>query len=513
MPPESDKRSRKAPGRRRSVLAILVIGVLTALMCDAAIGQQPPFMQPPYYLPPQRPAMSRGLFYMNAGVKYRNIQEVSFKSRDTQIINIAQPGVPAFGPGVDELLNYPVPPTSIASDPPSISGIWLYDDGFLEPTPFITQAPAPQFFFPFGHQGLGRVGVGRPDDAGTWMVTDLRAQADDGAAGNMAATQHFRFTKVLDGLTPNTYAFILAQPGAAGTTLALGPAAGTPYGVAGVWAEVPSRGFAAVVASGLDKVGTLKTVVPYVEAGLQVTNYFDLFGGFSWIPISKDYGRTVPATVFAARRAYRDTFPFHSDPNTTATPTWPANALFWSGSADPAATVFPQAEIWPYGATDSYGRLPYRRFFNVLDPAGPAFEAQETLRSTLDATAYEMRVGARSWFPLNAQGRFGTTFGFLFTPLAYQIDTSAEFVATAPETTFAVSAGQTLASYTSTHRDIRWNYGLFVGTELELGSYNYFIKGGADYNYYFNTTSYGEVVLTTINVGGFSATLALGRRF
>ncbi len=513
MPPESHNISRKSPGRRRCALAVLIIGVLTTLMCDTVIGQQLPFMQAPYYQAPQRPAMSRGLFYLNAGVKYRNIQEVSFKSRDTQLINIAQPGVPAYGPGVDDILNYPVPPTYIASDPPSASGIWLYDDGFLEPTPFITQAPAgSSFFFPVGHQGLGRVGIGVPNDFGTWMVADVREQADDGAPGNMDATQHFRFTKVLDGITPNTYAFILAQPGAAGTTLALGPAAGTLYRVPGVWAEVPSRGFAAVVASGLDRIETHKTLVPYVEAGFQVANYFDLFGGFSWIPISESFGRSVPATVFAARRAYRDTFPFHSDSTATPTP-WPANPLFWSGSTDPTLATFPQAEVWPYGATDSYGRLPYRRFFNVLDPAGPTFQAQEILRSTLDATAYEMRLGARSWFPLNGQGRIGTTFGFLFTPLAYHVDTFAEYVATAPETTFAVSTGQTLVAYRSDHRDIRWNYGIFVGTELEFGGNDYFLKGGADYNYYFNTTSYGGVVLTTINVGGFSATVALGRRF
>ena len=284
MPPESNTRSPKAPGRPGRALVVIVIGLLATLMLDTAMGQELPFLQQPY-LPPARPARSRGLFYLNAGVKFRNVQQISFETRDTQLINITQRGVPAFGPEVPDLLNYPPTPTGIATDNPQFSGIWLYNDGFIEPTGDIgeswTVPPANGIvnigssirYRKYVRDGsiLGKVtddpqGVATGSDIGSFFVSDLQAQADDNTLSTPSDTKHFSFTKMVDGLTPGIYQFILSHknnPGLPppGVTKVPsinetangdpfnGPAPGNVYqatGATGSWGEIPSIGFGAV---------------------------------------------------------------------------------------------------------------------------------------------------------------------------------------------------------------------------------------------------------------------------
>jgi hypothetical protein len=534
MPRERHTKSRKAPGRHRCALAALVIGLLATLMLDTAVGQQLPFMQPPY-LPPQRPTVNRGLFYMSAGVKYRNLQQVSFETRDTQWIRISQIGEPAFGPNHSDIVSYPPIPSGDASQDPKVSGVWLYNDGFIEPTGKIGESQTVldptgpggvSLYSKYLGEGLGKVfdavpGGGEPGtDIGTFFVSDLKKQADDGATTDPTATRFFSFTKMLDGQTPGMYRFILYHENSATGTqlppgylhpLDWGPTPGTPYAIPGYWAETASQGFAAIGSSGAELRSTNKILMPFVEAGLQISNYFDAFLGFGWFDVEEKFGISQPTQVYAARRAYKDTFPFRGE----STKTWGSMTEFFSGSQNQAAPAGerPQMIIFPNGWADSYGYVPTRAYFNMLDPRGPVFPAQETIKTSLAMKAYELRGGGRSWLPLLGRGRLGASAGWLFTPIQFNISSSAEYVATAAEATFGVNPGDMLVTHYDDHKDTRCAYGTFLALDLELGGYNYFLKSNAEYNYYFNSVSYGNTVLTTMNVGGFSATFAIGRRF
>ncbi|MEW6351886.1 MAG: hypothetical protein AB1646_22785 [Thermodesulfobacteriota bacterium] len=510
MPRESRHIMEARPRHKSSAHAVLAIGILVLVLAESALAQQ--FYLRPPNLAPSRPSVYSGAFYLNGGVKYRNVQEVSFNTRTLELINIAQPGIPAFGPSADGSFVYPDVPAGTAAADPNLSGIWLYDDGFIEPTGTIgvtTLVPYPGY-----GSGLGRVtdaGGTVAIDNGTWWVTDRSLQFNADPTIPTSRVNAVTWSKLLTGLTSSSenFVFPVAPPGSA---LTVGPHFGTPYGVTGVWAEVPSRGFQALVTPGLESRTTNKILTPFFEAGYQMGNFVDLFVGFSWFELGETFGRIRPTAVHTARRGYRDTFPFQSTDTTAGSET---QDYFWSGNADiDGAAPFFSYVIYPTGL-NVFGSepTPQRRFFAAVDPSGPTFQANEIISSTVDFVAYEMRSGVRSWYPLYGLGRCGTSLSGLLAPMPYKVTTNARYVATAPETTFAVSTGDTLISVSNTHWDIWWNWGLSAGADIELGVSSLFFRAGAEYNLYFNPLNYGDLTEVKINIGGFAANALFGARF
>ena len=281
--------------------------------------------------------------------------------------------------------------------------------------------------------------------------------------------------------------------------------------------------------SGAESRPTHKILTPFLEAGFQVSNYFDAFLGFCWFDLSDSFDFSEITQVYTGRMAYRDTFPFRSEINTDTWSHVTNNATvtealgitqFFSGSRNQAAPAPSlQSVIFPNGYSDSYGGVPTRRFFEVIGPRGPVYPALYSVHTYLHMQAYEFRNGVRSWFPLGGRARLATSTGFLFTPVQFIINTTGQYTpatataASIAQNSPAVNPGDVLISYQDHHKDVRWAYGGFCGLELELGGFNFFLKSNAEYNYYFNSISYGSVVLTTMNVGGFTGTITLGRRF
>ncbi len=509
MASESRQIMEARPRHTSSAYATLAIGILVLVLAESALAQQ--FYLRPPNLAPSRPSVYRGAFYATGGVKYRNVREVSFKTRSLELINIAQAGQPAFGPATDGGVAYPDVPAGTAAADPNLSGIWLYDDGFIEP--FATGSVGTSAIYPTYGSALGRVtdaGGTVATDNGTWFVSDRALQFNGDPSGNIDLNNAVTWSRLLTGLTPASENNLLFIAGGAGP-LTVGPHYGTPYGVPGVWAEVPSRGFQAIVTPELETQTTNKILTPFFEMGYQMANYVDLFVGFSWFELGETFGRMRPTAVHTARRGYRDTFPLQITEPAVAQ----SNDYFWSGNADSDGVApFFSYVIFPTGL-NVFGseQTPQRRFFTSVDPAGPTFQANEIFSSTVDFIAYELRSGVRSWYPLYGLGRCGTSLSGLLAPMPYKVTTNARYVATAPETTFAVSAGDTLINVANVHRDIWWNWGLSAGADVEIGVNSLYFRAGAEYNLYLTPLNYGDITEVKVNIGGFGATAVLGARF
>ena len=91
-----------------------------------APGGPPPgyYYQPPSMVP-IGPSMYPGVFYIGGGAKVRDLQSFSISTKPSEVVNIIDPGVPAFGPNVPGQITYPVPPGAIGTANPSISGIGI----------------------------------------------------------------------------------------------------------------------------------------------------------------------------------------------------------------------------------------------------------------------------------------------------------------------------------------------------------------------------------------------------
>ncbi len=478
--------------------------------------------------------MYPGAFYIGGGAKVRDIQTCTIGTKGAEVQTIIDPGTPAFGPNVSGNILYPVPPTALGTDNPSISGIWSYDDGFIEPTG--TTATAPAANYPTGAiAGLGHFVAG--ENGGSFRIFDFHVQANDGGSGSISNTTALSWSKLLTGLTPGSTDFMLhficAQP-AAGTGTSCFPGLPCPgptactylnnvgVGVAGgvqdpatveagtvYYNEAPSGGFAATIVGGDSQDFQNRVWAPYIEFGFQSTALFDIFTGISWFPVSRTFSETRQVLVPFARRGFRDTFGFQSSD--------PANwsvTNFWSvlGEAGQSYFIFPNN-----GSTEP---VPSRTFFIAVDSDVPATPAQETITSTLDFTTIESRTGGRTWIPLWGMGRFGTNFGALLAATRAKLTTNAIYVATAdsppllPGGAPLVPAGGTLINTVLQQDPTQWNLGLFGGIDAELGSCRWFVKSALEYNYYFyGTIVEDDIISSKVNLSGVAANILGGMRF
>jgi len=110
------------------------MGLLFVLLCQVADAQVGWSDEPVFPITPT--IMSTGRWYVTGGTRYRQIQRVSFDKTGT-------PGgfsVP-FGPSISGFFGsggntpgYPQYPTYNSADDPSMSGIWVYNNGVINPT-------------------------------------------------------------------------------------------------------------------------------------------------------------------------------------------------------------------------------------------------------------------------------------------------------------------------------------------------------------------------------------------
>jgi|GEM_PF-6664590 len=494
-----------------------------------APGGPPPgyYYQPPS-MAPTGPSMYPGVFYIGGGAKVRDLQSFSIGTKGAELVNIIAPGVPAFGPNVAGPILYPVPPTADGRDLPSVSGIWSYDDGFIEPTG--TGSSVLSQNYPVGaSNGLGKFQAG--EDAGSFRIFDFHTQANDGGTGPISNTTALTWSKLITGLTPGSTDFLIhfvcSQPAAGtGTSCFPGLAAcpgtvactytnstGTVNGgeqdptiiVAGsaYYNEAASRGFAVSTDTGTATDFQNRIWAPYIEFGFQSSALFDVFFGVSAFQASQTFVDNRQTLVSFARRGFRDTFGFSSsDPAA-----WTFVNFYSVSGADNQAYF-----IFPNNGTDQ--PIPTRTFYTAVDVTIAPTQAQGSITGKLDFTTVESRSGGRAWVPLWGMGRMGTSFGGLLAATPQTLTTTATYVATANNAAAGVVAGDILINTATKQDSLAWNLGLFCGADLELGFNRLFVKSAIEYNYYFyGTIIESDIIASKVNLSGAAATITGGLRF
>ncbi len=466
----------------------IMIGVLSLFFGSIATAQMYP--QPPI-LAPYGPTMNLGVFYLSAGVKYRNIQTVRFEVKPHMTEQIVTEGTVPFGPEESGIVYYPYSeaaglPTGISGTDPALSGVWNYDNGFvsaanpgINPTdPLDPDLPIDTAFGP-PLRGLGWYN-GSQNSAGSFYIVDPPNQAD---GGTYDTTTRIAYTRLLDGRE-------------------------APY-------ESASLGYRGDFSPSQEIEFTNKILTPYFEAGYRVSSFFNIMFGFSWFSIKETYGTTLSGQGYVARRAFLDSFVFKSrQPEPWIT------TGFWSAFVADSSSENPNPidyfyQVFPAG-TGTSTDLPTRTFFTAIDPAVPAFPVNEILYNKLDFTALEFKAGSRSWFPLYGLGEMGTSFGLLWTPIPYTVETRTTLVAAQDSVDAGVVSGQTLAQTSHTQNDIwLWpNLGLFIGGDVRLGWGRWFVQSAVEYDIYFgDSCKYGDIVENTVNLSGVNATFMAGSLF
>lgn len=462
-------------------LPLALICTFTVAPSGAQMYPQPPFMAP------YTPGFNLGVFYANAGVKYRNLQTVRTKIEPHSVFQTHSLGVPTFGPNTDGTLLYPYDavlgyPTGNPADSPTISGIWSYDDGYVDPRNPGINATDGVFFPPL--RALGYYNVSQ-NNAGSFLVVIPSLQTDN-VGGIYAETTSVTLSRRLDGTVDPAF-----EPGP----------------------ETASRIFEGLSGEEYDIRFTDKIWTPYVEFGYRASSYFDCIFGISGFNQSNTLQRTYGVQARMYRRTFRDTFHYESS-NSASTWLEPFDSAIDATGANPDPAQF--YAIYPAGQSGGVN-LPTRRFTIELDPFIPPIAAQETIYNRIDFTAIEIKAGGRSWFPLYGLGEIGTSLGLLVTPMPVTIVTSSRVVALEDNVDAGVTAGDVLVYTANKHEDFWFwqNIGAFVGLDLRLGTGRFFGQSTLEYDVYFADNTYNGFpgVTNSVNISGLNASLTAGASF
>lgn len=500
-----------------SPVVCLVVALASLWFASVALAQQAFPVTP--FMPPVRQSCLSGRFYVQGGVQFRSIQRLGFQ-KTPSVIRYAQPiedpnnpgqfyteGKPPFGPNQSGdfgtgtgVPGYPPRPTGFEPDGPNRSGIWIYDDGYITPNGFYTDADTSASvatLWPyFGSTIVPGLGQYKEDtvssdgiDLGVFVI-------------NNNATQ------VLNGY-PGIYP---GQPQGDGFEPSNPPLKTDTYGIR--WSRVlnetvyddsqqgvPSRIWQSPGSEIQNLEYNEQIWCPTVEVGVQATSFFDVFWGLSWYSLDKSLTRSFSSQAQLWRRAYTDSFSFWTDDDNNWIP-GPYESTTRPDGANVNQQILPDAR--------GVAGYPNRQFYEVIDGGGaaqlPIVDVRETIFCRTDASIYENRLGVRSWTPLYGMGRFGVTLGPLVNLIYFK----------ASQTTRADFTGGVEHVDVSERFSQGWlvSYGLFTAADIEIDWQNYFLRTNAQYNLSEEKQIHNSPnVWMNLNVSGFSSIIAAGLRF
>ena len=494
---------------RKHICTAVLLGVAVAFISvgttAVAQGLQPPFMAP------TPPSLTNGVFYFQAGVKYRNVDQFRFDVSGASSPIVVSSGTIPFGPTTSG--NFGVGTGKLGFDgnsgTPTANGSfsWIYDNGQIsgDVIPGGVVIVPPDVLSP-------AIPVACEDDPGPPPVI-IVCNRDFLWSYSVIQPVIGRFISVISGSggccddqsAPSSQgSFVIDDP----TTQVnnIGSMANTTQ-VTFQLALLDSLAFITNSSTDINRVFQGAAVGPSFEMGYQLSNYFDLFYGFSWFTISNSMSLSNTIQGQGARTTIVDTFPFVSDD----TAAWPVSlgAFQSSSSINIASTATQNYHL----ATNSplLGIFPNRQFSAQADASIPFENIQETITNSAEFTPLENRFGARSWAPLYGLGRLGATLGTAVIPTYFKITGSRTDIASGSSGT--VAPGTVLVAQTAEQKDWTTLYGLFVGGDLSMGNTGYFLYASADYMWATNFSYELNAVKTTFNPGGFTAGLSAGIQF
>jgi len=456
-------------------------------------------MAPPF-IPPGVRANTGGGFYLQAGVQFRNIEKFVIEKRPANIRWVDTLGVPPFGPNTSTyfgsatgVTGYPTSPTGNLANLPDVSGIWYYNNGGIDPNGFYIDTngntiaivwPFNPFTTPPGNppdlSGLGRYATtsGTPFDIGMFSVANPSAQVgglngtgfDVNNPPSFVDTYSVTWERVMNNML---------YPGETAP----------PY--------VASR---ILVASGIEHNMSYNEQLwtPTIEVGYQWGSFFDIFYGFSWFNMKEQYSKVFPNQAYTYRRVFQDTFPFSSDNSAT----WPVGS--WT-----SATVTGTANVNNQILPDTQGVIgfPRRVFSERLDQAVPPVPITEFASVRTDMAIYENKLGARSWTPIYGVGKMGFFMGPLMNIIYYRA--SANDLGR-----FDLEPGAPVGGISEFKAGWTTTFGLFLGSDLEIVSNSYFVRGSIQYSWQLQgSVNNSDTIQTVFNLGGISGLVSGGVQF
>ncbi len=481
--------------------AYLVMALLSLTMTSSALAQGLLVPQP---YPPTPTALLMGRFYVQAGVKYRNLDTLRVNIHGGPSTLTAVAGTIPFGPttagpfGIgtgrlgfvgEQPPPAPLPP-AIPPLPPSGPVRWNYDNGFIDSDvspnglggpncvdpvlgPLNCSAVDLSWGYSAEYPEIGRyvvtlggpgccAGVTVPRSIGSFGIIDPTAQTDNGG-GVVGLTTRVSYTLLI----PDSIAFIVDAT----------PAQDRELG-ANIWS-------------------------PNIEFGFQANNFFDVFYGSSWFNVNRSTGVSRVLNGTGARTVIRDTFPFYSDDDST----WPASR-FNSGNTVINATGTNNYRLSTNNSMR--GVFPTREFLSAPDFGVPLENIQESVSLTSNINVWENRFGARSWVPLFGFGRFGASAGAVVDAVNMDVSGIRSYTALGPTT-----PGQVLYYTNSRYKEWVPNYGVFFGTDVSLavGWRSAYVNAGIDYAWMQKNNATLDAVGVDFSPGGMSVGLSGGLYF
>ncbi len=504
-----------------------IVGVLISLF---ALWWAPPaaaqrFPDPtPFAVPSLRMPARGGLFYLQSGLRYRNIQTVRMNSVPHDLEHRIE-GIPAFGPnkagnfgtgtgvpgfprGVSDgtgscAVIGPLPTYTLTQDP-DCSGIWFYENG-------VVGARSPQnhvnvtdgtFVYPddqnydpdspgsvLGHLYAPDYPEGNIDglNIGYWKVDDTATQFNGESLETTTTVSFF-------GIIDNQYDTKLRR---------YPPDTDATFSVAGS-GQVESRIWKAPGIQFANREFSAEVWTPAFEFGMMATDYFDVFYGFSFFNLSRNFLKSQEKDGVFYRRIFTDTFPFHSSGEGTV----PAlNSVGVVGGQQDRNYY-----LWPDGAAQ--GIFPNRTFSDKVayDEDYPTARFKVDLTHRVDLETYENRFGFRSWFPVYGLGRVGFSMGTVLSCVYYRVTGARKAIsidALGPDTPAGTVAGA------EAHSLAEWwfNWGGFAGMDMSIEYRGFFGQASADWSLCEDESVQLMSVETEYNPGGFSVGFMGGVRF
>ena len=437
-------------------------------------------------------------FYIQVGARYRAIDTVRMRQEAAQM-TYQELGVPPFGPNVTGefgtgtgVAGYPTNPLP-GNFNPNLSGFWQYNNGFIDPrAPNDLTVDGGNFPYPQGTEVmLGRFvqtrnvpgHITETFNIGSFQINDTFLQVDN-PQGVVANTIRVSWSRVIDGTYP----------------------AGSP--------EVQSRLFDGTGFT-FDARFDPGLWTPSFEFGYQASNFFDVFYGFSSFSYDAAVSRSIVIQANFGRRGFTDTFSFYSrfpynwmikDFNTVSALQPGIGLTPGEQCPDINDELVANFRIWPDGV--GQGAYPVRQFYEVFPADAPKENLRQEINQKVDIGVHENRLGGRSWTLLNGIGRLGVSLGALISPITYRISGTKRITSLGPQL-----SGTMFENAAEVQTGVWWNFGAFVGTDLQMQYGSLFARGAVEYSLCRNQSASLFQVETTINPGGFATLLSAGYTF
>jgi len=151
--------------------------------------------------------------------------------------------------------------------------------------------------------------------------------------------------------------------------------------------------------------------------------------------------------------------------------------------------------------------FPRRVFSERLDQAVPPVPITEFASVRTDMAIYENKLGARSWTPIYGVGKMGFFMGPLMNIIYYRA--SANDLGR-----FDLEPGAPVGGISEFKAGWTTTFGLFLGSDLEIVSNSYFVRGSIQYSWQLQgSVNNSDTIQTVFNLGGISGLVSGGVQF